>query len=299
MASARMKDSMQEARGLATLPATFNALPDGDIVPWDPHAPPHGEPTGGQTCGAPVRLPLPLLIGSNAHEFSDFARFIGFSMLGRLGRYLASFAIRRRLMMAPEPLLRLAAGRLTRSELPDAEARAACDTLIQRLGGDMESAIDLLATHAEREMARAHCARAPVYEFEIHLTAEESPIIGSGHGVDFALLFQPRAPGTHGPIFTAEEKAGACRAFFGRDALGEEVQAVADELRTAIVRFATTGSPRHFGSVPWRAAHGAEGDGGQMIVSTTPRFEEWGSKDSGGRRRQVVREVLQELRNGR
>eukprot|EP00966_Prymnesium_polylepis_P137633 3180633-Prymnesium_polylepis.1 len=125
----------------------------------------------------------------------------------------------------------------------------------------------------------------------------------------------------HGPIFTAEEKAGACRAFFGRDALGEEVQAVADQLRTAIVRFATTGSPMHFGGVPWRVAHGAEGDvfwrlqaggakddpphwqmakgaqgdGGQMIVSTTPRFEDWGSKDSGGWRRQVVREALQEL----
>ena len=64
----------------------------------------------------------------------------------------------------------------------------------------------------------------------------------------------------HGPIFTAEEKAGACRPFFGRDTLGDELQAVADNLRAAIVRFATTGAPAHYGGVPWRVAHGAEGD---------------------------------------
>jgi carboxylesterase type B len=317
MASGQVKDSMQSVRGLATLPATFNALPDGEVVPWNPHAPPCGEPTGGAVMGA-----VPLMVGSNVNEMTDFADFIGYSMLGRLGRALAGFAIRRRLLMAPEPLMRLAAGRLTRSGLSDADARVACDLLIDRLGGDIGAAVNVLATHPEREMALAHSAHAPVFEFELHLTAEESPVIGSGHGTDFALLFQPRAPGMHGPIFTAEEKAGACRAFWGRDALGDDLQAVADRLRTAIVNFATAGSPMHFGGVPWRVAHGAEGDvswrlqpegaedgpahwhlvkgaqgdGGQMIVSTAAHFEEWGGEDSGGKRRHVLRQALKELR---
>ena len=87
-------------------------------------------------------------------------------------------------------------------------------------------------------------SRAPVYHFEVELTATESPVVGSGHAVDLALLLR-----ADGPELTAEERASGCRAFFGRDALGAELEKVAEDLRDSVVRFATEGCVR-FNAVP-------------------------------------------------
>jgi hypothetical protein len=192
------------------------------------------------------------------------------------------FLVRRRLFMAPEPALRLVAGRRKRAALRDADAKAACGRLIKALGGDVETTVNLLATTGEREMAKAQAGHAPVYEFEIHLTPEESPRCGSGHGLDFARCFQ-----ADGPVFSAEQQRTACQAFFGRDTLGEEVSKVAEGLRDAIVRFASTGDPKHFNEVPWQGS-------GQLVVSTHPHFDAWPA-DGENPKRKIVREAIEAL----
>ncbi len=133
---------------------------------------------------------------------------------------------------------------------------------------------------------------------QVHLTDEESPVVGSGHGVDMALAFLPAAPGVSRPTFSVEEKAGACRAFFGCEQLGEAVQAVSDGLRAAIVRFAVEGAPGHFNNVFWSVAHCAQGDGcgvgrgGQMVISTSPHLQQWTAENSGGPARRALRSTV-------
>ena len=209
-------------------------------------------------------------------------------MAGGVGRWLAGRFVRTALN--PESLLRLAAGRLTRGQLTDVDAQTSVDSLISKVGS-AAAAIDVLSTTPEREMAEAQAAHAPVFELELQLSAEESPLVGSGHGLDFALMFQPAGAGTEGPLFSAEQKAAACRDFFGRDALGEPVQRLADGLREAVVRFATTGSPGHLLEVPWPEAHREQP--GQMIGSSTPRYEPWG--DGISPQRKAVRRAVQAL----
>jgi hypothetical protein len=161
-----VKDSMASEHGLVTLPATFNALPDGEIVPWEPHGP----------LGARPVSTIPLMVGSNANEMSDFARFIGVSMGGRLGRWLAGLAVGYRWLLAPEPFMRLAAGRKTRADLSDTDARATCDALIVEMGGSIEALIDVLATQPERELARSlGVAGSRVYEFEVRPSRPSLP----------------------------------------------------------------------------------------------------------------------------
>jgi carboxylesterase type B len=274
-AAEHVKDSMEEVHGISTLPASFNALPDGDVVPFSPA--PMVAIRAGSAAG------IPLLVGSNALEVTDFARFIGGALLGQtVGRALMGFAVRRRLFLAPEPALRLFAGRRKRADLPDAKAKAACDELIKTLDGNVETAVNLLGTTGERELAKAQAVHAPVFEFEIHLTPEESPRVGSGHGLDFALCFQ-----ADGPEFSAEQQATACRAFFGRDALGEDVAKVAEGVRDVIVRFSSTGNPGHFHGVPWEKS-------GQLIIGTHAHFEAWPGNE-GDPKRAIVRKAIEAL----
>lgn len=275
LAARHIKDSMEAVHGVATLPASFNALPDGDVVPFSP------SPLEAIRSGAAQSVPL--LIGSNANEMTDFARFIGGALLGQtVGRALMGFAVRHRLFLPPEPALRRVAGRRRRDELPDAEAKAACNRLIQELNGDVEAVVNLLATTEERELAMAQATHTPVYEFELHLTAEESPRCGSGHGVDFALCFQ-----ADDPWFSAEQRATACTDFFGTPSLLPEVAVVAEGLRDAIVNFATTGSPGPFCGVDWPL-------GGELVMGTHPHFEAWPG-DGVNPKRRLVREIVEGL----
>jgi hypothetical protein len=184
-----------------------------------------------------------------------------------VGRALMGFLVSRRMFLAPEPLLRNATGRRSKEALPDAEAKAACDELIQQLGGDVAAAVDLLATAPADAMGEAAAKEepVPVYHFEVELSAAESPLVGSGHGVDMALLLRP-----DGPELSVEQQASGCRSFFGRDALGTELERAADDLRDALVRFAAEGAPERFGDVPWLA-------GGTLVVGTSPQFREKGA----------------------
>jgi carboxylesterase type B len=265
-ATARIKDSMMATRGVQTLPESFLPLPDGDVVPFAPSV------AGGG-------LVMPMLLGSGAREMSDFSRFIGGALLpwGGLGRALMGALVSRRMFLAPEPLLRNATGRRSKEALPDDEAKVACDELVQRLGGGVAAAVDLLATAPEHAMGAAAAKhQAPVYHFEVELSAEESPLVGSGHGVDMALLLRP-----DGPELSAEQQATGCRAFFGRDALGTEVAQAAEDLRDSLVRFATEGAPGQFGVVPW-------GVGGTLVVGTRPRFQAIGTDP----KRELARQTI-------
>jgi carboxylesterase type B len=173
----------------------------------------------------------------------------------------------------------------------DKDANAAVDGLVKSVGSDA-AVVDLLCTTAEREMAATQAEHAPVFELELDLSRKESPVIGSGHGLDFALVFQPANPGIDGPIFSAEQKAAACQAFFGRDELGGDVQRLADGLRSAIARFALNGNPEHLLDIPWPKAHGDQP--GQMIGSATPHYEAWGD-DGISSERKLVREAMRAL----
>ena len=140
-----------------------------------------------------------------------------------------------------------------------------------------------------------HPAMMTRLALQVHLTSDESPVIGSGHGADMALVFQPQGAGLDGPTFSAAEKAAACRAFFGRDELGEGVQRLSDGLRRAMVRFARDGTPANFNGVPWPVAHGGIDTNGQMVINTTPRFQQWRVDEIGGPARSRLREALKRL----
>jgi carboxylesterase type B len=128
----------------------------------------------------------------------------------------------------------------------------------------------------------AHATHSPVYEFDIHLTAQESPRCGSGHGVDFALCFQ-----ADDAMFSPEQRATASRDFFGQATLDPEVARVAERLRDAIVRFAATGAPGPFHGVAWPV-------GGQLVVSSRPHFEAW-PPDGVNPKRRLVRQTVEGL----
>ena len=115
---------------------------------------------------------------------------------------------------------------------------------------------------------------APVYAYSMELSDAQSPLMGSGHGLDMALLFQPTA---HCATLSPEQKAGACEAFFGRPALGgdsaagsEGAQQLADGFREAIVRFVRSGAPGHLNGVEWSptsAEHPVH-----MVAGVTPKM---------------------------
>ena len=259
---------MENVRGITTLPALYNAYPDGDIIPISSNsttASPAPPSAATSSTHASLRT-IPLLIGSNAREMSDFARFIGKNLLGRwFGGGLMSFLVRNRFMLAPEPMLRLVAGRQSKDEIPNTTARSCCDVLVAANDGSVAAVVDLLATHPERTMAATHSG--DVYEFDIHLSADESPIVGSGHGADLALLFMPERAtpgcsnaGDDGPGSEAMYKR-ACNAFWGRDSMRPDVELVGEGLKDAVVRFAKTGRPGHFNGVDWPT-------NGEMVVTT-------------------------------
>ena len=262
-ATAKIKDSMEKQRGVTTLPASFLPFPDGDVVPLG--------------SAAENRTVVPLILGSGAREMSDFSRFIGGALLGDFGRVIMAALVRWRMFLKPEPLLRNAAGRRSRGVLPDTDARATCDKLVAGLGGDVAAAVDLFATAPEHALGEA--SQAPVYHFEVELTVPESPLLGSGHGVDLALLLR-----ADGPELSAEQRISGCRAFFGRDALGPELEKTAEDLRDCLVRFATEGAPGRFGALPW-------GLGGTLVVGTSPRFRE--GEDP---KRKLARQSIEEAR---
>jgi len=275
-ASANVSDSMGSTHGMAMLPASYAHFPDGDVLPA--HC--FNAIKEGSAAG------VPLLVTSNSNEMSDFLRFIGGAMAGQAGRWAAEHFVR--YALKPEQVLRYAAGRLKRDQLLDGDAKGVVDRLVKSIGSDA-AVVDLLCTTAEREMAAAQAEHAPVFELELELTHAESPVIGSGHGLDFAILFQPANPGTDGPIFSAEQKAAACKGFFGREELGGDVQSLSEGLRDAIARFACNGNPEHLLNVPWPKAHGDQP--GQMIGSTSPHYESWGA-DGISPKRKLLREAM-------
>ena len=183
-----------------------------------------------------------------------------------LAKYLACF------FLTPGPYFRLAAGGLTKATLSDEAVARAVKQLIRGLGSDVNDATDLLATSQERAMARAH---APVFEYEKELSWEDSPVLGSGHCLDWALACAP-LPGSEG----ARKYR---RVYFGREEMDERMEALAAGLRGAIVAFARDRAPGDFHGVPW--LHAGE-KGGQMIVCSTPRF------DGPSEKRELVAKVL-------
>ncbi len=88
-------------------------------------------------------------------------------------------------------------------------------------------------------------------------------------------------------MFSAKQRATACGACFGEATLDPEVAKVAEGLRDAIVRFAATGAPGPFNGVDWPL-------GGQLVVSTHPRFEAWPA-DGVNPGRQLVRDIVEAL----
>lgn len=157
-AAARVKDSMERVHGITTLPALYNAFPDDDVVPKPTTSSSSSSGGEGSSAGRVSTLSsIPLLVGSNAREMSDFARFLGKSLVGRwFGGGLMTFLVKHRMMLAPESTLRLVAGRQRKDGLSDATARSCCDVLAAANGGSVEAVIDLLSTHAEREMAATY-----------------------------------------------------------------------------------------------------------------------------------------------
>ena len=110
--------------------------------------------------------------------------------------------------------------------------------------------------------------QGPVFEFDIHLSRTESPVVGSGHGTDLGLLFMPEKGGVEGgedPGQASKRYTRACKAFWGSRAMQPGVERVGDELKDAFVRFAAKGTPEHFHDVAWPS-------NGEMAVTTTPTF---------------------------
>eukprot|EP00756_Hemistasia_phaeocysticola_P049581 Hpha_TRINITY_DN24090_c0_g1::TRINITY_DN24090_c0_g1_i1::g.130453::m.130453/K03929/pnbA; para-nitrobenzyl esterase len=273
-ASDKLKDPMTSVHGLHTSPTSFNAMQDGHLFPED------STPLDALRAGSARGIAI--IVGSNAREMTDFVGFIGEGIMGWFGRSVFGMLARWGWYPPLYPGIRLIAGRFTSSELPDSVAKAESTELRSQLSYAEMS--DLVYTMAERQMARAaQQGGAKVYEYTLDLTPEEGGKAGSGHGVDVALLLGA----TH-----CGEKEQSChlQRFFGRDALGEGVESLAVGLRDAMVRFAEGGTPVHFMDVEWQ-----DNQRGEMVVSTTPQYQEAG-EDGWTPRRRLLSEALERMR---
>lgn len=273
-------DLLLEERGVGMSPSLWCHVSgvggEGDVLPHPVLASiKHGSAQG-----------VPLLLGSMSDEYPGFLRSlaVGKGLPPKIAQSAVTEIFRRGGIgsLKLEAMLRHALHDY-RGQKSDQELKSVLDKLRTKLSADVAQSpeeitsrlVNLLATAPANALAAAQASTgSAVYKYEIDLDALDSPIGGNFHGLDLILLFcRPM-------FYTQEEHHMMSELIFGRASFGEGIDGASDAWCSAIVEFATNGTPEQGGKEGlWAAPLAKDGSGEATVIGSKGKI----TKSSGGR----------------